>query len=149
MEPVTAAWVVGLLAKYGGDLAGRAVSSAADAAEDLLGEKVKSLIAAVRGHFHDDPAATDTLDRLDQAPADPRRRGAVEERLDEALAHDPEFAATLERLATEIRKVSPQSVTVSDSGAVAVNGSVNLQAGMHAAGRDLIIGDGPGHRETS
>jgi hypothetical protein len=140
MEPITAAWVVGLLAVHAKSLVGPAIETAAKEGGEFLAGRVKALVAAVRAHFRDDPAATDALDRLDQAPDDARRQGAVEERVEEALAADPSFVAALQQLADEIRAAGPQSVTVQDAGAVAVNGNVTLTAGGHAAGRDLIIG---------
>jgi hypothetical protein len=147
VEPLSAAWLVGLLAGHAAKLAGVAVEAAVEQIEEMAGERVKALVAAIRGHFRNDPAATDALDRLEKAPEDQRRRGAVEERLEEALASDPEFAATVARLAEAIRNVQSQSISVRDSGAVAVGGSVNIRGGWHAAGRDIQLGSpGPAGR---
>lgn len=139
MEPISAAWIVAILAENAAKMAAPAVGSAVEKAGEVAGDAVRALVAAIRRHFGRDAGATDALDRLDEAPDDVRRRGAVEERIEEAMGRDSEFAETLTRLAEQIRATRDQSVVVRDSGAVAVQGDVNIRAGGHAAGRDITL----------
>ena len=138
MELVSAALVVKLLSGYAATLGGFVVSAAAPALEGFAKERIAALVDAVRKRFSGDAAANDALDRLDKAPEDPRRQGAVEERLDEVLQADPEFAELLTELVEAARTSVSGPVTVENSGATAVGGSVTITAHGDAAGRDVI-----------
>jgi len=141
MEPFTAAFVVSLLAQHAASLAGRGVKALADGAEDVLADKLGAVVAAVRKHFAGDAGAQDALDRLDAAPQDPRRQAGVEERLEEAMTRDGQFAATLGPLVEAVRRAQGGSVVIRDAGAVAVGGDVTVRGGRFAAGRDLRVGE--------
>jgi len=142
MEPITAAWLVGLLAQQAAAVIGGTVAHAADGAAHLAADGVDALVALIRRRFAGDAGATDAMDRLDRDPKDPRKRSAVEERLEEALGADPEFAAEVERLAARLQRDAAQpAVTIRDAGAVAFGGGgVQISGGTTAAGRDVVLG---------
>lgn len=139
MDLVSAALVVKLLSGYALTLGGAVLHGASTALEGFTQERVAAVVEAVRRRFAGDPGAADAVDRLEKAPGDQRRQGAVEERLDEAMLADPAFAELLTRLVEAARVPVTGSVAVRDAGAVAVGGSVSISARGHAAGRDVRI----------
>jgi hypothetical protein len=135
MEPLSTGLVLSWLARYAGHLVGIGQKSLDDALVGRMGD----LWNAIAGRFGRNPSAEDSLERLRQQPDNPRRQAAVEDHLEDALA-DGGFADEVRRLLANLERPGAISDThVSDSGAVAVGGSVTIHAGQFAAGRDLVI----------
>jgi hypothetical protein len=134
MEPISASIVVALLAKYGRHL----VDAATEVLDDVVKDRMKSVLEAVRSRFSHDPVATGALDRLADQPDNPNRQAAVTDHLDEVLHADPEFGQLLASLVAAVPATSNQ-VQVSDSGAVAVGGDVTISGGAIASGRDVSV----------
>ncbi len=143
MELVSAAFVVKLIAGYAATLGGAAATAASGALEGFAKDGIGRLVAAVRRRFEGDPAAEDALERLDKAPDDTRRQGAVEERLEEVMSSDEAFATMLTELVEGARTSVSGTVTVTDAGATAIGGSVSISAQGNAAGRDIVTERGP------
>jgi hypothetical protein len=135
MEPISTALVLGWLARYAAHLAG----VGGQALDSVLLRRMTQLWDAVAARLGTDSSAKSALDRLSEQPDNPRRQGAVEDHLEDALAADPRFAAEVRRLvgALDSRAVEISDVRVSNAGAVAFGGDVAIHGGHLAAGRDI------------
>lgn len=113
---------------------------------DRVGEAAVERIGAVyhwvRDRLGADPQGGQALDGLEQAPDDARRQGAVEFALGQLVARHAELQEELEALVGSVQNEAPEGVRVTDAGAVAIGGDVNVN-GTYAAGRDLTVGDQP------
>lgn len=63
--------------------------------------------------------------------------------IEEEMTSNP----TVRKEMTEYEKVFKQTVYIKDSGAIALNGDINIQ-GEYVAGRDMVIGEQPEKRKS-
>lgn len=133
MEPISAAFVVGMLATWARHLGDSALEIVDDASKSGL----EALWKRVANRFRRDDGATAALERLQADPDNPRRAAAVEDYLADELAADPSFADELARVT---RTISSGSIVVKGSGATAIGGDVTISGGRIAGGRDVVIG---------
>ena len=140
MDPVSASAITSLVVVYAKHLAG----VAGEAVDGLFKEALEDTWNAIRARFRGDDQATGALVRLEEKPDNDRRRAAFEEHLEELMESDPAFRDELDALWSRAQAAHAVSgVQVSDAGAVAIGGDVNLRAGGNLAGRDLTITNQP------
>ena len=141
MDPVTLAGLaVAAVVNYLGQKAGRLARRAGQDVDGGVDERLDRLYDAVKARLTGSPPAARMLDGLADDPADARRQGRLEFALEDVLASDPAFAATLERLVADLGDQRPGGVVVKDAGAVSLGGDVNMR-GTYVSGRDMNIGD--------
>ncbi|MEU9862423.1 hypothetical protein AB0D99_16285 [Streptomyces sp. NPDC047971] len=138
MEPLAVGAVVALVARYAEHLAdGEAETPATD--------RLRPLWDTVTARFSGDPVAAGALRRLRAQPGNTKRRGAVEDHLEELAENEPEFAlslATLLRAATGTEDGAGTARDDGAGGAVADVPMAETRGGPFAAGRYVKV-DGP------
>ncbi len=128
--------VSGYLSRHGTDVTDRI----GDAAVERLGDVWRWM----RDRLSGEKGADGALQRLDEQPTDQRSQGAVEFLLAQVIERDAALAAQLADLVRAVDDAQPGIVAqITESGAVAVHGDVNL-TGTQVAGRDLVIGSDHG-----
>jgi hypothetical protein len=114
--------------------AGRDLDKGVDDGLDRVYDAVKARIVG-------DRSAERTLRELEAEPTDARVQGRLENALEGLVESDPAFGAHLSALLDVVAERSSLGrVDIRDSGAVALQGDVNLR-GKNVAGRDLTVGD--------
>jgi hypothetical protein len=131
--------VVGLLAPYV-DL-GEGASESSDGTDPQAMERTKRVYEVVKNRLQRSPYAAGQLAGLEERPRSPGRQEALRSVLGEVLEEDPEFAAYLEQLVSEILQITGARGTTIYGGAVA--GRDVYQMGQYVAGRDMTIGSPP------
>jgi hypothetical protein len=132
MDPISASFLVGLLARYASHLAGTAET----ALDEAVKQRLATLWESVRRRFASDPHAATTLQRVAEQPDNQLRRAALQDYLAEAMRTDRDFYLELARLAQPMMSTTV-TADVRNSGAVAAGGTVTL-SGRFAAGRDIV-----------
>jgi len=132
MDPISASVVVGLLAKFAAHLAGLAGTCL----DEAVKERLAKLWEVVRSRFARDPHAAITLQRVAEQPDNELRQAALQDYLAEAMQADREFCMELTRIAQPVVSTTV-TADISNSGAVAAGGTVNIR-GRIAAGRDVL-----------
>ncbi|MFD9035889.1 hypothetical protein ACFVZW_32845 [Streptomyces sp. NPDC059567] len=115
MEPLAADTVVALIARYAEHLAGAEAETAATG-------RLRRLRDTVAARFDGDPVAEGALRRLQDQPDNAKRRGAVEDHLQELAENDPEFAHSLATLLREAAEADGDTGTVRNDMYVKVDG---------------------------
>jgi hypothetical protein len=105
-EPVTIGLAIATL------IGKKLLESAADGAGESSWEAVTKAASRVRGWFgsHDDAEGTAKFDVLEAAPDSASVQKALGQRIDAAVATDPELGADLEALLAEARRSGPVQV---------------------------------------
>jgi len=143
MDPILiATTAVSLLVPFfqrvGGHLAERIGQDLGDAAMGRLDR----LYDAVRSRLTGDRIAVGVLEKVREQPDSERDQGALQLALAQAIEADPSFGEALAELIEEAKAAGgPNLARVSDAGAVAIGGNVNMK-GTNVAGRDLTISGG-------
>jgi hypothetical protein len=144
MEPVTiaASVVVPLLVRYAQRLAG----VAGKVVDEALTDGLRALWNAVRNRMSGEPDGQRAMAELALNPADRPASDVLTERLEALIAADPSFASEVRRLVADVKRIEISHVDVTESGAVALGGDVNI-SGTYAVGRDLHLSSPPGTDE--
>jgi hypothetical protein len=149
VDPLTLATsVVTLLMSYFARLGGRAAERTGDDLGDALTKRLEPLYKSIKARFVNDHLASASLAQLRAQPDDARHQGSLQYALAQILEADPAFGAALSTLVEEARSSgAPPRVTISNSGATAIGGSVTITAqGGSVAGRDATWAE-PKRRE--
>jgi hypothetical protein len=136
-----ASQVLPLLVTYLRHLGGRLADRVAGDLDDMVLDKLTALYERVKAKVTGESFAGHALERLEQAPENPRRQGAFEDALAEVVHGDPSFAAALAGLLEDARRAAGPTLTrIEESGATSIHGDVTME-GTNVAGRDLHVGE--------
>ena len=100
--------------------------------------QLQRVYAAVKRRVEGEKGSGSALAELEVDPGDPRRQGRMEYALEQVLREDPDFGQQLKALVDGLAGGRSTDVHVTNSGAVSVEGDVNIN-GQYASGRDLKI----------
>jgi hypothetical protein len=133
---------VSLLGPYFAQLAGKVTDRIGQSLGDKAMGQLDRLYEVVKGRLDERGSGGTALERMRQRPDSERDQGAVEQALEATIAEDDAFGARLLELIQEAQAAGvPAVVQVSDAGAVALRGDVQLR-GTNVAGRDMTIQGG-------
>ncbi|MBV9379850.1 MAG: hypothetical protein JOY82_03360 [Streptosporangiaceae bacterium] len=82
------------------------VGKAAESLTDQARECLAALVRRIREKFRDQPAAQAILEAARDDPGSPALAGELARALEEASAYDPEFAAQLRELWSQVRTMA-------------------------------------------
>ncbi|HEX8067033.1 MAG TPA: hypothetical protein VF520_10945 [Thermoleophilaceae bacterium] len=136
VEPITVA--AGLVGAYLQHLSQRAADQAVEELDERAERGLLGLYRLVKNKLTGHDHGKAVLARVEEEPANERRQAALADVLDEVGRDDQQFAAELERQVDEATASLAGRIEISDSGAVAIGGSVT-QRGTYVAGRDLTV----------
>jgi hypothetical protein len=143
MDPITIATAaVSLLVPFFQRLGGRLAERVGEDLGDAAMRKLDRLYEAVRGHLAGNRVASSALETVKEQPDSERDQGALQLALAQAVESDPSFGQTLATLIEDVKAAGGPTITwVSDAGAVAIGGNVEMR-GTNVAARDMTISGG-------
>ena len=143
MDPITIATAaVSLLVPFFQRLGGRLAERVGQDLGDAAMSKLDRLYEAVRGHLAGSRVASSVLETVKEQPDSERDQGALQLALAQAVESDPSFGQTLAKLIEDVKAAGGPTITwVSDAGAVAIGGNVDMR-GTNVAARDMTISGG-------
>jgi hypothetical protein len=141
MDPLTlAGMAVAALVQYVAAKGAHLVKHAANDVDQRVDHALDSMYDTIKARVSGEPRAERAFRELEADPSDERRQGRLEGVLEALVEDDPSFAERLQSLLDAAGAQPTRRVDISDAGAIAIEGDIQIR-GTNVAGRDLTIGE--------